>query len=149
MKDKGPLVEGSCGGGLEDAERRSPHSPHGPAAEAIGGAPGIRLAAGREVAGPAADWLRRQAEVMLLSVAPPAPGKPRVSAGRRRRRRRRRRLLRVSWRVGIAGWISEIRVALNWSGRHMRRRSCAEGTLGPGVLFPNGTGPPGLRFRVA
>lgn len=95
MKDKGPLVEGSCGGGLEDAERRSPHSPHGPAAEAIGGAPGIRLAAGREVAGPAADWLRRQAEVMLLSVAPQAPGKPRVSAGRRRRRRRRRRLLRV------------------------------------------------------
>lgn len=114
----------------------------------VGRAPGTRLAAGREFAGPAADWLRRQAEVMLLSVAPPAPGKPRVSAGRRRRRRRRR-LLRVSWRVGVAGWTSEIRVALDWSGRHRRRRSCAEGTLGPGVLFPNGTGPPGLRFRVA
>lgn len=35
--------------------------------------------------GPAADWLRRRAEVMLLSLAPRAPGKPRVSAGRRRR----------------------------------------------------------------
>lgn len=37
MKDEGPLVEGSCGGVLEDAGRRSPHSPHGPAAEAVGG----------------------------------------------------------------------------------------------------------------
>ncbi|KAF6333331.1 hypothetical protein mRhiFer1_008108 [Rhinolophus ferrumequinum] len=33
--------------------------------------------------GPAADWLRRRAEVMLLSLAPWATGKPRVSAGRR------------------------------------------------------------------
>lgn len=37
MKDEGPLAEGSCGRGLEDAGRRSPHSPHGPVAEAVGG----------------------------------------------------------------------------------------------------------------
>lgn len=36
--------------------------------------------------GPAADWLRRRAEVMLLSPASRAPAEPRVSAGGRRRR---------------------------------------------------------------
>lgn len=40
----------------------TPHSPHGPAAEARA------RPAGQEAAGPAADWLRRRAEVMLLSV---------------------------------------------------------------------------------
>lgn len=58
----------------------------------VGPAPGA-LPAGQEAAGPAADWLRRPAEVMLLSVAPPAPGKLRVSAGWRLRRRRQRQQL--------------------------------------------------------
>lgn len=40
-----------------------------------------RLLATRPGRGPAADWLRRRAEVMLLSPASRAPAEPRVSAG--------------------------------------------------------------------
>lgn len=35
------------------------------------------------------------------------------------------------------------------AGRRLRRRSFAEGTLGPGVGDPRGTGSPGRRFRTA
>ena len=43
---------------------------------------------GGPAGGPVADWLRRRAEVMLLSLASRAPGKPRVSARRRRQQLR-------------------------------------------------------------
>lgn len=117
MKSEGPLagVGASCGGNTRTRGAEAPYGPHGPVAEARGGRrPSARCPA-RQAAGPAADWLRRRAEVMLLSVAPPAPGKPGVSAGRRRRRRRpwrqRRRRLWVSC---VGDCTSEILVALAW-----------------------------------
>lgn len=88
MKDEGPLAEDTRtrGAGTPTARTGLWQKP----SAGVGRAPGARPA-GQEAAGPAADWLRRWAEVMLLSVAPPAPGKPRVSAGWRLRWRQRQR----------------------------------------------------------
>lgn len=98
VRERAGLLERAASAGAPRARAGGPAAAHAaPSAEdARRGrpAPAPRSVAGgswplsRPGRGPAADWLRRRAEVMLLSPASRAPAEPRVSAGGRRRRRR-------------------------------------------------------------